>query len=414
MFQTRTCLLLLLALPNLSMADTLDAFLLKAVPNPQRSIVHESTRSVHTGVSGWIDGAQLRFQAEENLKHRFKNSMKNRYSLRVTPKYGTQRSAEQFLSELGAKQRMIHANRLVTRLLKMRYHVLIDFAEKRIMVELRKREANLLKAEINLNRALAETTDFDPEKLQRLILDHSHVTDTLQMAEKRLEAMRKGILADSELPDSSHTLLDGNWPLSPLNIDDVLTQYRAALADTDNYPQIKQTRLDLDLENARLAMAEAKTGLALDLIDLEYANDRSDNAIGVLLGFRIPTGDGDANLIDQRQDQGNAKTMFMLTRDTVGNLMVGKLDTMTWNVSIWKTDNLAVQKIQILQSESARIRNPKFVIGLKWQQIALNRTMARTHTQLLRDYIDVLAASGILGQAPLRNWIKEGQPELRE
>lgn len=410
MFWITNTVLLFLALPSLSMADSLDAYLLKALHDTRHAVVGESEKNVHTGVSGWIDGAQLRLQAQDDQK----NPVKSSYTLRVTPKFGTQRSAEQSMYELGTRQRMLNADRVVSQALKMRYRMLIDFAEQRAKTAYERQHIDLLKVEINLNRALAKTTEFNPENLQHLILELSHARATLRVAEKRLQAMRERIQADRESSHSHDNLLNTDWPLTPRHIDEVLTQHQTALTDTDIYPQTRQAHLALDLASARLDIVQAKTGLALDLIDIEYSNDQEDNAFGVQFGFNLPTGGGNSRLIDRRQDRAKSRTVFMLTRHSVATLLTERLESLNWSLSAWKTDDAAVQEIQTLRSEPVRTQHPKLVIGLKRQLVALDRTMSATHMQLLRDYIDVLDAAGILSQNPLRNWIKVGQPALQE
>lgn len=410
MSRTMATMLILLAIPSLSAADSLDEYLLEAIRDTQHAIVQESEVSIHTGVSGWIDGAQLRVQAQDDQE----NPVRNSYTLRVTPKYGTQRSAEQSMHQLGAKQRSMNANLALSRALKLRYRMLIDFAEQRTKTQHARQQVDLLKIQIKLNRRLAKTTDFNPENLQDLILELSHARATLRLSENRLQGMQKRILAESESSTARATLMNEDWPLTPRHIDRVLNQYQAILADTDTYPQTRQARLALDLATDRLHIVKAQSGLVLDLIDVEFVNDSNDKAIGVQLGFNLPTGAGNSRLIDRRQDQAKARTEFMLTRHSMAALFTENLETLNWNLSAWKSDEAAMREINTLQSQPARTQHTKLVIGLKRQHIALNRTMATTHMQLLRDYIDVLDAAGILSQNPLQNWIKVGQPSLQK
>jgi len=408
MFRTTTTILLFFALPNLSVADSLDAYLLKAIHETLPAIVEESEGSVHTGTSRWLDAAQLRLQAQDDQE----NPVKSSYTLRVTPKYGAQRSAEQSMHELGSKQRLLNADRVVSQALKRRYRILIDFAEQRADTVHVRQQIDLLKVEINLHRALAKTAEFNPENLQRLTLELSHAKAALRLTETRLQAMRERIQTDASPAHDNVRNMD--WPLTPRHIDDVLHQHQAALTETHTYPQVRQARLAVDLAAAKLHIAQAKTGLGLNLIDLKYANDQKDNTFGLQFGFNLPTGAGDSSLIDRRQDHAKARTMLLLTRNSMATLLTERLETLNWRLAAWETDDAAVQEIHTLRSEPVRTQHPKLVIGLKRQDLALNRTMSATHMQLLRDYIDVLDAAGILSQAPLRNWIKAGQPALQE
>ncbi len=407
-------LILMFALPNLSLADSLDAYLLTALDDTPHGVAQESEKTVHPGVSRWIEEAQLRFQAEDDLKNTFRNGIKNSYTLRVTPKYSTQSSAEQSIDNLSTTQRALDLARLGTKALKIRYRMLIDFSELRAKTLFEQQHINLLKIEVNLNRALANTAEFKPENLQQLNLELSHSNATLHLANKRLQAMQERILADSELPYSPNTLLNDDWPLRPRAIEEVLSQHQAVLADTSTYPQIRQARINLDLATASLAIVKTKTSLALDLIGIEYSNEQRDNSIGVLLGFNLPTGGGGSRLIDRRHDRARARTGFMFTRDSVAGRMTELLSNLKWNFSAWKTDDTADQNIHTLSAEPTRAQQPQLVIGLKRQRLALNRSMSATHMQLLRDYIEVLGTAGILGKGPLRNWIKVGQPTLQK
>ena len=409
MFRITTTLCLLFTMSGPCAADNLDSYLLQAVHDTRHAVVRESGGSVHTGVSGWLDNAQLRFQGADDHRNPFKKG----YELRVTPKYGTQRSAEQSIYELTTGQRVLNADLVLSSALKSRYLMLIDFAEQRAKTSQEREHVELLNAEIKLNRSLAETTEFDPEKLQALLLELSHAKATLHMAEQRLQAMRERIRADMESPDTDDKLMNEDWPLSPPHIDEVLTQYQEALTEPGAYPQTRQAQMDLDIATSRLDIVKAQTSFNLDLLAVEYADNRDNNAVGLLLGFNLPIGGGRANLIDRHQDKGKARTRLMLTRDTVAALFTERQALLKWSLSAWRTDYKAIQEINTLLTQPVRTQHMELVIGLKRQLLALNRSMSTTHMLLLRNFIVVLDAAGFLSQDPLRNWIKDGQPELR-
>jgi len=404
MFKIKTALLTSLLLPVTAHSISMEAYLLKASERTQTAAFNETVFKANNHGSSWIDDAEFRIQYEEDEK----NNSSETYSLRIRPKYGREREAENAIYSVTTQQHLLQVNKRLSTDLRQRYLNIVDVLSLQLEIKYLQEKRELLQVEIKTERALARNHDFNAKKLQRLVLDFEHTSTQTELLRQRKNIVTMDLQLTAGV-DQEIFLLNMMPPgLMKYTID----KYKIALKNINSMPDVRMAKLRKTLATSRLKLQQAEQDIGVELLEFKY-EDKDNSAFGITLGIRLPGGTN-AKSIERYSDSSKASERYQLVMDDALSTVRKKTSEINLDYRAWQFDQIALQKIKKLSTEPARARSPILITGLRRQLLSLNKNSDEIRIRLLKNYIDLLHISGLLSQYPLKNWLFSGLPTLSE
>jgi hypothetical protein len=403
MFKIKTALLTSLLIPVTAYSMSMEAYLLKASDRIQ-TVAFKGNNHASNWNSSWIDDPEFRIQYEEDKK----NNSSETYSLRMRPKYGREREAENSVQSATTQQHLLQANKTLSADLQRRYLNIIDLLSLQLEIKHLQEKRELLQVEIKTERALARNHDFNAEKLQQLVLDFEHTSTQTELLRQRKNIVTTDLQLTAGVDQEIFLL----HMMPPGRMKHTIDKYKIALKNINSIPDVRMAKLGKILATSRLELQQAERGLGVELLEFKY-EDKDNSAFGITLGIRLPGGKN-VKSIERYSDNSKASERYQLVMDDVLSTLRKKISEINLDYRAWQLDQLAILKIKKLSTEPARARNPALITGLRKQLLSLNKNSDEIRIRLLRNYIDLLHVSGLLSQYPLKNWLFSGLPTLSE
>lgn len=387
---------------NSNTAMDIDHYLLQASDRAFVSALRSDSNNRNDWQSGWIDSPEFRIQHQQDEK----NNSSETYRLRLRPKYGSEREAEQSFYSASTQQHLLQASEVLASDLFTRYSNVIDLISLQLDLKHLKEKNELLQLEMKAERSLTESGDFKAEKLQDIVLDIDHTNTQITLTEKRAELLAMDLNLSFETTADIYM----NRLILPVQIDSTIKKYQSDIENVNAVPEVKMAKLDKNLADARLKIHQAKSGFGVELLEVKYV-DKANSAIGFTVGFRLPGGN-DARSVDRYLDKSEAESKYRLASNSTAASVRKKLAAIEWDYSVWQSDKMSLNKVKKLMLQPSRSQNPALITGLRKQLLSLNIRIADSHVRLLKNYIELLNASGLLAKHPTKNWLVSGLPEL--
>jgi hypothetical protein len=291
--------------------------------------------------------------------------------------------------------------------LRERYLTIIDILELEAEVKYLQEKQKIIDFKVKVQNSLSQSSDFDPEELQKLVLELENIIIQLDLARNRLSDRIENVLPD----------IGGNnydfFPLliTPLSIQTVLLNYESILSNIHAAPEVRLAELDNKLADIKLDLQQSKQRLGIELFEVKY-EDKDNSAVGITLGIRLPTGSNARNF-EQYLDKSKADSRYRMISDEVQVTIEKRLSEINWDSRAWQSDKSLMAKIQEMMTQPARLQKPELIADLRTQQLTIERNMFVIHIRILKNYIELLHMTGLLNQYPLKNWLKSGLPPLK-
>jgi hypothetical protein len=408
MFKIKTAMLTSLLIPVTAYSMSMEAYLLKASDRTQTVAFNEKVFNANNHgsnwSSSWIDDAEFRIQHEEDEK----NNSSETYSLRMRPKYGSAREAENTIYAVTTQQSLLQENKILSTDLRQRYLNIIEVLSLQLEIKHLREKQELLQLEIKTERTLARSHDFNAEKLQRLVLDFEHTSTQIELFHQR----KTVVTTDLQLSVGVNREVFLLNMMPPGIMKDTIDKYKIELKNINAIPDVRMAKLGKTLAASRLKLQQAEQNIGVDLLEFKY-EDKDNSAFGITLGIRLPGGKN-AKSIERYSDNSKANEKYQLVMDSASSTVRKKTSEINLDYRAWRINQIALQKIKKLSTEPARTRNPALITGLRRQLLSLNKSGDEIRIRLLRNYIDLLHISGLLSQYPLKNWLFSGLPTLSE
>ncbi len=404
MFRTGAIFVISLALQDQCIAGTVSDYLLEASDHAYAMALDTGGEKSSNWGQDWIKNAELRVQHEQEQNS--KNS--ETYRLRIRPKYGRERTAELSSNTFMAHKTALQTETLLSTDLRRRYLNIIGLLELFYNTELLEDKHKLLHAEISAESIRHQSSEFNPGKVQNLIIDLEHTAAQLKLGRQRFEDGVQHIQLSIKDTESSF----GDQFVSPELIQSVLQEQKPLLGNTQAMPAIQMAELERNIARMKLRIQQTKNKFGVDFVDLKYT-DKNDSAAGITFGFRLPIG-RDTGTLSRRLDKNKADSEYRQISDGAITAVREMLSEISWKYMAWQSDRQALENIKQLMAQPERLHNPSLITGLRRQQLSLHKDTNMAHIRMLTDYVELLDVTGSLGQHPLRNWLAPGSPVLVE
>lgn len=362
----------------------------------------EGTIKQESWQSSLSDDIEFRMQYQEDRLKDNRNSL----SLRMRPKYGSEREIEQSVYSTGSQQRYLYAKQILGKNLHKRYTNIIDMLALQFSVKRLQDNCALLQLEVKAASSLSQTNNFNAVRLQEVVLDLERCTMQFELANQRLEMLKNNLQLNGNEQDNFIDTL-----ITPQKIKAIIQQKKLAFENTNTMPSVKMAQLQNKLAGSKLKLQKLSEGFGVELLELKYA-DNNEGTLGLTVGFRLPTG-GNAKNLERHLDKSRAQSKFRLvSEDTLLSVQKSQSE-INWSYRVWKTENRMLKKLKKLMTEPSRRQNPSLITGLKHQQLSLHKSLNENHIRLLKNYIELLHTTGLLMEYPLKNWLHTGLQELK-
>jgi len=376
------------------------SFLLSA-KNDVSYLAPDASMPGSSGLSIWINEAELRLKADTD------NQLA--YALRVRPKFGGERLAEKALAGLNDRQMALAYESAFNDALKARYIRLIDILEQRVQTDYMVERLSLVNIRMSLLRSLVQTTDFSPNELQEVELEHDELEALadLNLVQYRTMINDLGLAGENDLKLSSSYQ---NWLLPIASIEKIIADDAAGYDYGRNYT-VRNNQLALFIVQEELRLMTKKNRSPINFFEVEYTNNDAID-VDVTLGIKLPLGGKPANISRRKIDIMVAKTELLTSEKRVGTSLARKrssLQQLSWR---FDTDNRILENIDTRLSRIPAMDITRISLELKQERLSRKKRLQEVHIQAVRNFIEYLHIVSKLSAQPLRNWMRAGTPQL--
>lgn len=385
--------------------DTISEFLLKAQTEVAPATFDESTATLNA-LGGWVESAQFRFNS--SVDNKFSDDDRSQaYEIRIKPKAWGQRAAENTLLKLHSNQKNHQYNQQLNIALQKRYIKLVAYLEQRHATRYLLQRIQLLSQEQNLMRSAVSTRQFNAEKFLNITATLQQSKDMASLNMSRLQTVQKQLQLSLGSANNLLSHLDTEWLININELHNNLSSMKA----------IHQSALDIQAAQLKVKMLQAESQLTkveqqfgIDLLSFEYKDDRNDS-MAFLLGVNIPLG----TRFDHAKSKYQVYGAQAKLRESLTNLKQNMHD-IQMNIN-WLEEEQSLIHKHIIRLEKQLKKeyiqnNSILMLGLRKDLLEQNKKSIDTRYKAIKLYIRYLTLSGQLIQAPLRNWLQQGTPEL--
>jgi len=407
--------LILIGTPKLTFATSLPAindFILAA--QADLNDVNATRKGIPelNGLSSWIEEAQLRFN-EANETDSGTDVNLQTYALRVKPKAWGQRDAEQKILRLRSTQEDEQYNQTLNAELSRRYGLILDLIDQEHQTRFLLDSDALLNKQVQLNRNLVNSSDFNEENLLDVEIAFEQTKDTFDLNLHRLNDLQKQL----KIPEDNRESLMASdnalqWLITVPQMQKIMDQH----VEPQQLPDVIKSHLQLEQAKAENQHNKSKQQLGINLLRLQVDDSSNSNKspkFGFMVGVNIPLGAENFQTTEGRHDIVDARlkvhdSMYTTTQD-----LAEKRTKMKWLEEEWLFTQKQMDKLkERMQKDYAKI-NPQLGLTLQIEYAKKLKEALDIQQEALALYISYLTLSGQMARSPLRNWLHTELPELR-
>jgi hypothetical protein len=343
------------------------------------------------GLNRWFNEAQVRLADDPDTRS---------YALRVSPKMPNQISAEKAILGLREQQRELSRETDLNDRLMVHYEQWLDLVEQQNRVAELEQARTLADAEVQYQRSLAQTDDFRPTTLLEAELSLAGYVEQDRMQRERLAATRAALDIEP-------------LPRGLVGIEEMLRVVAATPAAEASIDQRVES-LALELARERVRLDRAQQGWALDLMQVEVANDTRSNrdSRGFLVGVRVPLGGASFNTA-QREYDVIAATSDLERRTFAAQLgATNRRELLDWRRSEADAIRDTLAAIDERLERARQSGDIGVLVTVQWEQVKARERLMEVRQLAVRHYLEYLHLTGRLAQQPLRNWLSPGLEPL--
>lgn len=370
------------------------------------------------GVSSWIDEAQIRVNDAEQLQDPLLNKdtgniNSQSYAIRVKPKAWGQRDAEQKILQLRSHQEDAQYNNLLNTELSRRYALVLELITQQNQTHFLLESDQLLNKQVQLNRNLVNSTEFNEENLLDVEIAFEQTKDMLDLNVQRLNDLQTQL----NIPHDNRETLENSdntweWLISVPKMQEIM----ARAIEPQQVPDVIKSRLDLEQAKAENRHKKSTQQLGVNL--LRFQVDDTDDPkkelkFGFMVGVNIPLGAENFQTTETRHDMYDAHFKLHDSVYTTTHGLNEKRAKMKWLLAEWLVTQKQIDKLQArLQKDYAKA-NPQLALALQIEHAKKVKELWDIHQEAFALYVSYLTISGQLTGQPLRNWLHADLPELQ-
>lgn len=337
----------------------------------------------------WFDDAELRVGNDRKLGRSDQS-----YSVRFNPIFSGQHRDEQSLM----RSQLAYAESTQTHMLGEsllgRYGWLLSYVRSlQRVAHLHKRLA-LDSAKLGAAQELISNARFDP-------VDAQHAAHLLATTNRALALANARLQRTTEQMDLAIPSGDGGslrWLITP---EQIIADAYARYQPEAQYFTLahRRAKSEWDMARAELALDHRKTHFGVKFVELGYQNERNDSA-GVTVAFRLPFTRPSARFAG-RLKAATAEAEFRAQRDSAKLFVAAKVMALTNDFESWKS--LRSLSRDLGEQIAGTNVEAELLLALREQQLDIDAQASAEHWAMLKDYVDLLAAQGVLQERPLSN-----------
>ncbi len=345
----------------------------------------------------WLEDPEFRFVPDRNTD----NVSTETYRLRFRPTSSRERTADRAMYGIESEIVTARLRKSASQAMAGRYHRLLELIEVQLDADLIRKRLQLDRDQLRSEDALAASSDFSAARLGNATARLGQHEQALERSNARARALRQTTQLTDPGVRELHEAPLAQWLLQPAAIGAQLTEL-VAKASSDAFDSVVP-RLEAQRAQHRLAEEKGRTGLGLSLLELGYQDDRVESYT-LTFGFRIPLAQRPNTRARLQRDLFEAQQLAQLAERELAERLRFAVMQMQLQVDAHAQDAAA---LAALRSDAAGLpADAAILAALRTRQLELSASMTRTHIQLLHDLVDLLAETGQLDRAPLRNWLR--------
>lgn len=351
--------------------------------------------------SSWIGESDLRFSGNDVEEQSL--------ALRVKPRFGSERRAQNRINEILQRQNSLYAESQSGMALKRRYLMLLELIEASSELHFQQLRHRLDADAVKLNRSLAGDETFDAARLQSAELEYHASGQQIILLQNQQDRLLQAI--DNSREDELLDFLQ-RWPeqvaswdnFFQLNSDLMRLHQSDRLVSGDD-----QLAFELAQQKLKLARSESRSWLKFVELKIDY---RADGEQESTLGFAIPLGNDNVGMMQRASDVARANLKLLSGQRQLSDAIRRNGYDLDWyrdqEMAITRTRELLEQQLLRL----ADANRPRILLQLRRKMHYQDYMIERNHLRALRDFIDLLDRAEYLGRKPLSNWLLRQQPGL--
>jgi len=395
------CLQIIISWPLMA-DETLDSFILSA-ENDAKYLIPDTSISRVQGLPVWLDSAEVRLKADATTQ--------SAYALRLRPKSGGERSAEQAIFKLHGKKRILEYESALNDALLNRYLSFLNIIEQRLKTDYTSERLELTQSNKKWLRNLVQTAEFSPEALQKVELENVELKAELDINNKRLDDITANI--GFNIAYDTYLSAPADWllPISDIEYSIANVHIVQGISPSNHEIRFAQMRLRLAREELQRTTRQGKS--LINFFELE-SSIQNPNDFGVTVGFSLPLGGKSSNVSKRERGVTEAKTTLRAKEREIKRLLEEKKSLLWLSFDIHKATENTLMDIERRLSRLPKANKNRLIRDLERKQLSTRKQLQEVYLQAMRQYIRYLHVTGQLAERPLRNWIRAGTPELRK
>ena len=413
-------LILFSALPPVSATElpAINTFLLAA--QTEYDNVNATRKGIPelNGLSSWIEESQVRVNvADENqpadLNKGISDVYTKTYGIRVKPKAWGQRDAEQKILQLRSHQEDALYNESLNTELNRRYNLILELIAQRNQTDFLLESDALLNKQVQLNRSLVNSTEFNEENLLDVEIAFEQTKDLVDLNVRRLHDLQSQLKMPA---DSKETLMTANnaldWLISVPQMYGIMSQ----AIEPQQIPEVIKSRLNLEQAKAENQHKKSTQQLGINLLRFQVDDSddpKKDLKLGFLVGVNIPLGSENFQTTETRHDMYDAHFKLHDSTYTTAQGLDEKRTKMKWLLEEWQVTQKQMDKLNARLEKDYAKSNPQLALALHIEHAKKLKELLDIHQEALTLYVSYLTIAGQLTAQPLRNWLHAKIPTLQ-
>jgi hypothetical protein len=363
------------------------------------------------GLSSWVEDGQIRVNAEDELD--MPDSTSQTYAIRIKPKAWGQRDAEQKILKLRSHQADAQYNEAFNSELSRRYNLILDLVAQHKQTLFLLQSDQLLNKQVQMNRSLANSTEFNEGNLLDVEIASEQTQDMLALNLKHLQDLQQQLQLPTDSKDSLSAEGNLNWLLSVPQMQHIMVNMVAP----NDIPEVIKSRLELEQRRAENQHKKSTQQLGVNLLRFQV-NDSTDDPrknlrLSFMVGINIPFGTENFQTTESRHDMYEAHFKLHDSVYTTAHSLEEKRAKMRWLLEEWRMAQRQLDKLAARLDKNYAKSNPQLGLALQIEHTKKVKELEDIHQEALILYISYLTIAGQLSNLPLRNWLQSDQPPLQ-
>jgi hypothetical protein len=364
-----------------------------------------------SGLSSWIEESQIRVNAADetqpaDLNKGIADVYSQSYGIRVKPKAWGQRDAEQKILQLRSHQEDALYNEALNTELSRRYNLILELIAQRNQTDFLLESNELLNKQVQLNRSLVNSAEFNEENLLDVEIAFEQTKDMVDLNLRRLHDLQSQL----KIPDNSKETLD--WLISVPQMHSIMAQ----AIEPQQIPEVIKSRLDLEQAKAKNQHKKSTQQLGINLLRFQVDDTddpKKDLKLGFMVGVNIPLGSENFQTAETRHDMYDAHFKLHDSTYTTAQGLDEKRTKMKWLLEEWQVTQKQMDKLNARLEKDYAKSNPQLALALHIEHAKKLKELLDIHQEALTLYIGYLTIAGQLTTQPLRNWLHTKIPTLQ-